>query len=473
MTRSNPALNRPAPQKSGAAWWAVLPAAILIYSALIPPEVRINIADQTFYATRMAAVLLLPWLISQIVKRPVRLMWLEYVFFAGAFWMVFAFIVYYGPGEGLPRGGALAFDVIMPYLIARYSIRSSNDVRRMLIMVAPGLLFPGLAMLAEIMTGTPIIRPAAASIFGALPNYENGVAVGSGEMFIDHRLGLLRAAGPFPHPIMAGLFLASFLSIYAMSSIRRWPVFIGIASAFFAVFTISSSAIIALLIALGLMAFDKIQRMVAFLSWKMTLPFIGLGLLAAHFYSQNGLINVLIRFTLNPQTGQFRRLIWEYGTQSVARNPWFGIGFTDYERPEWMVPSVDNHWLLLAMRFGIFPSIAFFTVAIGAIWLISNASKRANEQDKRFFTGIAIAIFALTLLGFTVAFFGGPLMWFNMLLAICVSLHISTQQPAAPLFRGPLQPMTIQGNERRPPYQTTPAPIGALPKVQRRAPRQT
>ena len=57
--------------------WAVLPAAIMIYSALLPPELRVSIADQTFYPTRLAGLALLPWLVLQLVRRPIRFILLE------------------------------------------------------------------------------------------------------------------------------------------------------------------------------------------------------------------------------------------------------------------------------------------------------------------------------------------------------------------------------------------------------------
>ena len=35
------------------------------------------------------------------------------------------------------------------------------------------------------------------------------------------------------------------------------------------------------------------------------------------------------------------------------KNPIFGIGLNDWERPYWLTGSVDNFWLLTGMRYGV------------------------------------------------------------------------------------------------------------------------
>jgi hypothetical protein len=69
-----------------------------------------------------------------------------------------------------------------------------------------------------------------------------------------------------------------------------------------------------------------------------------------------------------------RILIWQYGTDNVAANPFFGLGLNDWERPGWMSSSVDNFWLLVTMQYGL-PFIAMFA---GALFLIL---RRLSRQD--------------------------------------------------------------------------------------------
>lgn len=403
-----------------------MPAVVLFYAALMPSEMRIEIAGQVLYPPRIAAIALFPAILWRFAARQFQFNLWDGLVFLAAFWMTISFMVVYGPGGGFLRGGALAFDVALPYLIGRMCFREANDLRRFLIYAAPGLFLAGGSMLLEVLFAQPIVRPAAAAIFGDLPFYENGVAVGSRVVMIEQRLGILRASGPFSHPILAGVFLASFLPLFMMSGIRGWPKKSGNLAAIFAVFSVSSTAFLALLLGLLGVMMDWAQRTINFIQWKMLIFVIGGMMLVVELISQNGLVAIITRYTLNGGSAQYRRFIWQFGTQSVAEHPWFGIGFNDYQRPDWMLsPSVDNHWLLLAMRFGAFPAFALFGVMVAGVVLLSLSSLKRNEADRRQFVGLAVALFMVGILGFSVAFFSGLQAWFYLLMAMAISLGTS------------------------------------------------
>lgn len=138
--------------------------------------------------------------------------------------------------------------------------------------------------------------------------------------------------------------------------------------------------------------------------------------------SERGLISILIRYTLDPQTGYFRQLIWEYGSLSMAKHPWFGIGFTDYERLPWMVNSIDNHWLLLGIRHGYITPICILTASIFAIYEVARQSARAGEVDRKMLLGLNVGLVGLVLSAFTTSYFGGLLTWFMMLIGCAYSV---------------------------------------------------
>ena len=81
--------------------------------------------------------------------------------------------------------------------------------------------------------------------------------------------------------------------------------------------------------------------------------------------------------TFSPQSAYNRILIWDYGTAEVARNPLFGIGFGDWARPVWMSDSMDNFWLVTAVRYGL-PALIFLA---SAIVLLALRQARANTND--------------------------------------------------------------------------------------------
>jgi len=400
----------------------LLPMVLLVYSTLLPQEVRVSVAGQVIYPYRAVALILLPWLLNRIAtgRMPFRLadLWV----FAGVAWMIVSFCAFYGLGDGIRRGGALAYDVIAPYLIARCSIRNFQDLRRLLIIAAPGLMLAGVSMMVESVTHRQLIRPFAASIFGPLPYFENGQAVSEGKDFNVVRLGLLRAPGPFSHPILAGLFMASFLPIFAYSSIKKWPFVFGLIASSFAIFSVSSAAFLSFIITGIFFGYDQLLKHVKGLGWRFFLFILCVFLIFLETASQNGVMPIIIRYTLDPSTGWFRQLIWEYGTQSIEKHPWFGIGFTDYERLPWMINSIDNHWLLLGVRHGYITPICIFMACLVSAMSLAQASASLGKSDGKLARALVCSLVGLVLLGFTTSYFGGMLTWFSCMIAICVSL---------------------------------------------------
>jgi hypothetical protein len=425
----------PLPQRQAASvarpLTALLPISLLVYAIILPPEMRFSIADQTIFPFRLMLLLLFPWLLVKLFRGTVRVGWIDAMIFAGCGWMVLSMSVYYGFGTGFLRGGALAFDFFAGYLVGRVCIRQLDDLRRLLIIVAPGLLIAGLLLMLESVLGQHFVRPTMASIFGPLPAFQDGEPIGIARTLVDYRLGLLRSMGTFRHPILAGLFLASFIALFVTGKIRGWPFYVGMLGALMAFFSISSAVFLAMLLCAALLAFDYLKRKVAFLSWRLFLLSVTGMLAVVHFASNGGLVNILIRFTLNPQTGRFRRLIWEHGSQSVMNNPWFGIGFTAYERPRWMItPSVDAHWLMWGIRHGLVTPVLMMIAAIAIIGLLSVRSLRHGELDRRLLTGMAITVALLVLMGFTVGYFGSMSAWFAAVLGMGLSLANAQPLPA-------------------------------------------
>src|SRR3546814_12660648 len=101
-----------------------------------------------------------------------------------------------------------------------------------------------------------------ASIFGALPFYYGGEEVAELTLDPSFRFGLLRAAGPFSHAILAGLFFASLLPVYALSGVTGWPIKVGWMSSLAGVLSWSSAAILGLLVGDALVAYDWFQKRV-------------------------------------------------------------------------------------------------------------------------------------------------------------------------------------------------------------------
>ena len=408
----------------------LLPLVSLAYSLLLPLEVRVSVAGQTFYPYRIVCILIVPWFLRRVAAKEFQWDWIDGSILLAAFWMIVSFIVRYGPLDGILRGGSLAFDLAMPYLAAKLTIRTKNDFRLLLILFLPGLILTGFFLMLESVSHRVIVRAIAADIFGSRAIYEEGSASGEVVFGNETRLGLMRASGPFAHPILAGLFFGSFLPLVLGSSFRGWPRYGGLLAALFAVFSVSSAAFLSLMLGSAFTIYDRLQRVVEFANWRMLLLGLVLISFGIHLASENGFFRFLIRYTLDPQTGFYRLLIWEYGLLSVANHPWFGIGFDRYEALPWMVASVDTHWLMLAIRHGLITPFALFIGSAAVVYKLAiRATGSTREHDGIFYVGLAISLAVLMLLAFTVAYFGAIQTWFCIVIGCCAGLVTSADRP--------------------------------------------
>ena len=394
-------------------WARILPPVILLYSILLPMEVRVEIAGQSLFLYRIVCIMCIPWALLMLSRHGMRRNPADFFMYVAAVWMIVSFFGFYGDLPNGIRGLPLALDFLMPYVIFRVGIRSLDDLRVVLIFFVPGAFAVGLVMALESLSHQYIMSPVAAEIFGSRAQYIDGQAVGQFTPEREIRLGLMRASGPFAHPILAGMVLGGLLPMYWYSGLRGWPYVLGIGVPFFALFSLSSGAILALLIVIGLVVYDFMERRTTFLTWPL-LIFSVLGvLLVLQFVTENGVFRFLIRFTLDPRTGFYRTLVWEYGIKSMMNHPWFGIGFSDYERLAWMTPSIDAHWLLAGVRHGfIVPLAQLAAVVTVVVRLVEGLLRQGSGLNSDLVKGILFSLVALVIGGFTVAFFGGAQIWF-------------------------------------------------------------
>lgn len=403
------------------------PIMILLYALIVPPEFQLPFGSLVLYPNRIICLFAIPWLIHEIGQKGLKLEISDFLFIAFAAWMIVIGVLHEGL-PGLQFGGGLAFDLIVPYFIARACIRMPEDFRRVLIYFLPGLAFAGAFMMIESVTHVGILRPVSQSIMGSFIQFD------SLSSSVDVRWGLMRAQGPFAHPILAGLFVASLFPLYLM--IGRHHVIGrvgGTLTSFFAFFSLSSVAFMLIGINSLLIAYDWLQKRLTMASWKGFVT----GVVAVSIVLQlttAGIARIIINYlTLNPATGWYRLLIWEYGSASVRAHPWFGIGSADYVRLFWMPATVDHNWLLVAIRFGLPGAFLYYLAIMLAIWKLTEATMRSRGITREIRIGLAFSLISLVFAGFTVAFFGSFSIYFPMLVAAAVSLS---------------QPIKIAGEQR-------------------------
>ncbi|MGI6850721.1 O-antigen ligase family protein [Mesorhizobium sp. 1B3] len=403
--------------------WPVL---IFIASLVIPWIIPLGPLSMSPYRFVLLA-LLVPCLVMWAGGRAGPILAVDVAVLLYCVWSAISVAVAHGASASVQPTGIFFIETMGAYLLARCYIRTAADFESMVVLVTRTiiLLLPFAAY--EWVAGQkPLL-----SIFGAVfPTVD--------VTLMEPRLGFWRVQGPFAHAILFGLFcgsmfvLAFYVPAAGYKTIRRRLSTGMVAAA--AVMSMSSAPIAGLLFQLALIGWNWLLRQNKN-RWKILWALAFAGYLVVELGSNQSPIQFYISyFTFDKNTGWFRLYIWEYGSASVRNNPLFGIGFNDWVRPKWMVPdSVDNFWLLTAMRYGV-PALAFILGAY--LWLLFQIASRKFQDEKLQTYKVAYLICMTTyfIVGTTVHLWAAPYVCFLFLLGSGAwFLHASAECPEAPV----------------------------------------
>ena len=269
--------------------------------------------------------------------------------FGYAVLMVVTLIYHHGLAR-LPYAAALAIEMFGSYVVGRMLIRNVADYQRFIGYFLWTLLLLSPLALYELLYSRMPIAELFDSVFSVTKKNT------------EFRLGLSRVQVAFPHSILYGLFcslaLASTYYIWRSTLLRTLPrmaLVIGMT-----LMSLSSAPVLSVLIQVMMIGWDKITKG----NWKLLAGLIAGMYVFLEVFSNRGPIVIFIQnLTLDPNTGWTRIYIWQYGSASVLENPLMGIGLNDWVRPYWLTASVDNFWLVVAMRHGL-PCLLFLLFAL-------------------------------------------------------------------------------------------------------------
>lgn len=312
-----------------------------------------------------------------------------------AFWIVLALVI----NHGLPRfayGGMLLVETFGGFLVGRMLIRGASDY----IMLFKLLLGVLLALLPfaffELVSDRAILQDVSRALLGS----------GHGNVNHPPRMGLYRVQSVMQHPILFGVFCSTTVAnAYFIWSYSRPAAMLRVGLALTATFTsLSSGALLASVLQILMIGWGKISGN----AWKI----LAIGTTALYiflsFASNRGPVVLLIEtLTFNSGTGWTRIHIWNHGIDDVMRNKVFGIGLGDWTRPFWLADSVDNFWLLTAMRFGIV-GWSFLAAAFILQGYKIMSVKTLTDYEKQLRIGYMIGLVSLSLSLATVHIWGPP-----------------------------------------------------------------
>lgn len=398
-------------------------AAVFFYTLLLPEQFNFTIAGVFLSPFRLFLLGASLYLLAGASQRNLRFNWPDLFIVMGMAWIFLASFMSSGSiSTALIMGGSHTVDIGLSYFLARATIQTPADLRRFLVMVAPGFAFIGAIVVIESVTHTLILQRLVGSVTG-MPFPQR----------LDVRMGLMRGFGSFPHPILAGICLASLLPIYMLSGLRGWPKWVGTVATFGGLFTMSSAAMLGLVVGGILSFYDWLTERIGNLNWRIFLILTGILFATVELGSKSGFYNLLIRYaSLNQSSAYNRVLIWAYGTENISRNPWFGIGYSDWDRPDWMHSgSFDHFWLITALRFGIPETFFLLGATLIGLVMVALKSRHLPGHDARLLRGVAISVAVFALGVNSVSLWMAALAWFFMLLGVTVSLgSLPTAGPA-------------------------------------------
>lgn len=404
----------------------ILLAVALGHLMLLPPQFNMEIGDSVIPPYRFFLLASVFYIVASRIRRRWQFVLPDALMVVVAVWIWIAFYLNSAFEDFFTASVAQTSDIVLSYFFGRSVFRSLRDLRLFLVLMAPAFVVTGVIITIESVTKTHIIQPLARSLLGTAGGYA----------LVEYRLGLLRAAGPFPHPILAGIFFAALLPLYWFSGLRGWPRAVGIGAALASFFTVSSSALLALTSGAALIFYNWLTERIANITWRLFFILFGIFIFLAELGTKSGTFNLLVRFaSLNSDSAYYRTLIWRFGKKNVEAHPWFGIGYRDWERPIWMGKSVDHYWLLQAIQFGIVPPLMYALVLLLALIALSRRGASANLADGRTLRGVAIAMVILAFSVVSVAVWLSAQVWFHMLMGIGVSMGYGAYaalRPAAP-----------------------------------------
>ncbi len=398
--RPAPAARRGTLAPPAAAARPPLPLTLFVLSLLMPLQLYLG----PLYLNPHRLVLLtlfVPLLIAWISGRAGRLRTQDGLFLAYLAWAGLTFFYNHGLGR-IELVGMTVIEGLGAYLVGRILVRGPREYRHVLKLLVLALLFLAPAAVLESTTGIRVysrIADAIADTYNwvhANPSYQK-------------RLGMYRAHTVFEHPILFGVFAATAFGLLyhrirpgGQGTAGYRLAWLSLVNTFF---SLSSGALLSVVTQIGITMWDRIMHGLRN-HWKLLIGLTVAGYVVIDLLSNRTPMEVFISYaTFNAGTGYMRIIIFDWGMKNVLANPLFGLGMRDWVRPGWLSPSVDNFWLVNAMRHGI-PGFLFIAGTFLSVIVGLGRLKIGDPEVALMRKGLVIAFIGLSMSLVTVHIWG-------------------------------------------------------------------
>jgi hypothetical protein len=359
-----------------------LPWQVKLYLFCVAIPIWFNAGPLLMSSLRLyLMIMIIPVLIRLLMGAYGKLIATDWLFIAHTAWMAVALGVK-SPEYVVSQVGSFGMEFLGGYAIGRAYVRTPEVFLALCRALALIVLCLVPFAIYETQTGRPLIIEWISRLPG-LNSFEIVTTEG--------RFGLERVQGNFAHPIHFGLFcsVAFSLTFVALKGVvgntRRWITATIVAATGF--LGLSSGAWLAIILQVGLIAwataFDRIRW-----RWWLLVGLFALAYVVIDIFSNRTPIRVFMSYaTFSAHTAYWRGLIFEWGIANVLgstekgipASPLFGLGMGDWVRPYYMYSgSMDNFWLVMAVRFGV---PGFLLIAVGYAIAITRIMRRDFTTD--------------------------------------------------------------------------------------------
>ena len=370
-----------------------LPVKIFLVCVVLP--FAFGLGPVVLTGVRIVLIFVIPVMAVRLISgKAGKMLPTDVLFFLHWLWIGVT-IGIHNPDSAIQNVGATGVEFLGGYFLGRTCIRNKEE---MIGLIRFSVLLVTLTLplaLYETLTGRSILI----EILRALPVVEGPVKDDSLK-----RLGLNRVQMDFATPIHYGVYCTivfsfCYFGLYGVySTTKRYLATLVIFACVF--FSLSSGALLPVMLQVYFIIWAFLFRKSA-RRWWYLLGWLAFCYVTIDLLSNRSPYRVFMSYaTFSQANAYWRAAINQYGMENVWASPFLGIGFANWKRPSWMGSnSVDNFWLLMAMRHGI---PGFLLVASGyalAVWQVINA--RLGSGDPVLLRLRLAWVFTLFSLAFT------------------------------------------------------------------------
>ncbi len=275
--------------------------------------------------------------------------------------------------------GTQFLDIFVAYLLGRATVRNIEDF----VFFAKVFLFLLLFLLPFAILESTMGKMVLQDTFRGLPSISVHRPT---SINYEQRMGLNRAMTALDHPIIYGLLCSAAVSFGLVGLkhagkttglIRRVALSTGSLAGTF--LSLSAGAFVSAMVQVGLIVWDRVLTEFRQRWYLLTGLFAAFYVFVDIVAARPPLLVMGRLISFSGSTAWNRYMIWEFGSAEVMRHPIFGMGvFTDWVREHWMPLSVDNYWLLIAMRFGLVGFALLAGMWIVLIWRLGRRDFTRN-----------------------------------------------------------------------------------------------